>query len=91
MKENHVSFYEKHLSRYDSIALPNENFLEQQFKTFNGDEMENQELLGSDHNGEEEEYKTLSYEDFNYNLVVTNFLLRLREKYNQQWRTQRII
>ena len=91
MKENHVSFYEKHLSRYDSIVLPNENFLEQQFKTFNGDEMENQELLGSDHNGEEEEYKTLSYEDFNYNLVVTNFLLRLWEKYNQQWRTQRII
>ena len=91
MNENHDSFYEKHLSRYDSIVLPNENFLEQQFKTFNGDEMENQELLGSDHNGEEEEYKTLSYEDFNYNLVVTNFLLRLREKYNQQWRTQRII
>ena len=40
--------------------------------------------LGKDNNGGEEEKKTLSYEDFNHNLVVTNSLLGLREKYNQQ-------
>ena len=33
-------------------------------------------------NGEEEEQKTLSYEDFNHNLVVINFLLGLKEKYS---------
>ena len=40
--------------------------------------------LGKDNNGGEEEKKTLSDEDFNHNLVVTHFLLGLREKYNQQ-------
>ena len=41
VKENRVSFYEKHLSSYEessfkhSIALPNDNFLEQEFENFN--------------------------------------------------------
>ena len=62
----------------------NDNFLEQEFENFNRDEMGSENPLGSDNNGGEEEKKTLSYEDFNHNLVVTNFLLGLREKYNQQ-------
>ena len=41
--------------------------------------MGKEEPLGDDNNGEEEEYKFLSYEDFNYNLVATDFLLGLRE------------
>ena len=65
-------------------VLLNDNFLEQEFENFNRDEMGSENPLGSDNNGGEEEKKTLSYEDFNHNLVVTNFLLGLREKYNQQ-------
>ena len=53
--------------------------------------MGNEEPLGDDNNGEEEEQKTLSYEDFNHNLAVASFLLGLREKYNQRWRTQQMI
>ena len=62
----------------------NDNFLEQEFENFNRDEMGSENPLGSDNNGGEEEKKTLSYKDFNHNLVVTNFLLGLGEKYNQQ-------
>ena len=65
-------------------VLLNDNFLEQEFENFNRDEMGSENPLGKDNNGGEEEKKTLSYEDFNHNLVVTNFLLGLREKYNQQ-------
>ena len=42
--------------------------------------MGNEESLEGDNNGEEEEWKTLSYEHFNHNFVVTSFLLVLREK-----------
>ena len=49
----------------------NDNFLEQEFENFNRDEMGSENPLGSDNNGGEEEKKTLSYEDFNHNLVVT--------------------
>ena len=97
MKKNHVWFYEKHPRRYGetslrhSIVLPNDNFLEQKFENFNWNEIDKEEPLGSDNNGEEKEQKTLSYEDFNHNLAVTNFLLGLREKYNQRWRTQQVI
>ena len=44
------------------IVLPNENFSEQEFENFNQDEVgkfRNQEALGSDNNGEEEEQRTL--------------------------------
>ena len=68
MKENHVWFYKRHLMRrYEessskhSIVLPNENFSEQEFEKFNRYEVgkfSNQEPLGSDNNGEEEEQKT---------------------------------
>ena len=47
--------------------MSNENFSEQEFENFNRDKMgkfSNKEPLGSDNNGEEEEQKTLSYEDF---------------------------
>ena len=74
-----------------SIVLQNENFLEQEFEKFNRDKVGKQEPLGDDNNGQKEEQKTLSYEDFNHKLVVTNFLLGLWEKYNQRWRTQRMI
>ena len=50
-----------------SVVLPNENFSEQEFENFNRDEVgkfSNKEPLGSDNNGEEEEQKTLSSEDF---------------------------
>ena len=56
-KENHVWFYEKHLSRWEesslkhSIVLPNDNFLEQEFENFNGDEVGKEEPLGDDNNG----------------------------------------
>ena len=52
---------------------------------------ERRELLGGYNKGEKEEKKTLNCEDFNHNLVVTYFLLGLREKYNQWWRTQLMI
>ena len=61
MKENHVWFYEKHLRLYEenslkhSILLPNDNFLEQELKNFNRDEVGNEEPLGDDNNSEEEE------------------------------------
>ena len=58
--------YEKSSLKH-SIVLPNENFSEQEFENFNRDEVgkfSNKEPLGSDNNGEEEEQKTLSYEDF---------------------------
>ena len=61
MKENHVWFYEKHLRLYEenslkhSILLPNDNFLEQEFKNFNRDEVGNEEPLGDDNNSEEKE------------------------------------
>ena len=58
--------YEKSSLKH-SIVLPNENFSGQEFKNFNRDEVgkfSNKEPLGSDNNGEEEEQKTLSYEDF---------------------------
>ena len=54
-KENHVWFYEKHLSRWEesslkhSIVLPNDNFLEQE--NFNGDEVGKEEPLGDENNG----------------------------------------
>ena len=38
-----------------SIVLKNESFSEQEFENFNRDEVSNQEPLGSDNNGEEEE------------------------------------
>ena len=72
-------------------VLPNDNFLEQEFENFNRDELGNKKPFGDDNNGEEEEKETLSYEDFNHNLVVANFLLGLSEKCNQRWRTQRMI
>ena len=86
MKENHVLFYEKHLRRCEesgfkhSIVLPNDDFLEQEFENFNPDEVVNKVPLGDDNNDEKEEQKTLSYEDFNHSLVVTKFLLDLKEK-----------
>ena len=61
MKENRVWFYEKHLKRYEesslkhSIVLPNGNFLEQEFENFNRAEAGNEEPLGCDNNGEEEQ------------------------------------
>ena len=58
--------YEKSSLKH-SIVLPNENFSEQEFENFNRDEVgkfSNKEPLGSDNNGEEEEQKTLSYENF---------------------------
>ena len=62
MKENHVWFYERYLMRrYEesnlkhSIALPNESFSDQEFENFNRDEVGDQDPLGSDNNGEEEE------------------------------------
>ena len=74
MKEDHVWFYERHLMRrYEgsslkhSIVSPNETFSEQKFENFNRHEVgkfSNKEPLGSNNNGEEEEWKTLSYEDF---------------------------
>ena len=54
-KENHAWFYQKHLGRYDSIVLSNDNFLEQELENFNRYEVGNEEPLGSDNNGEEEE------------------------------------
>ena len=80
MKENHVQFYEKHPRRYEEHSLPNDNCLEQEFENFNRDYVGNETLLGSDNNGEEEEQKTLSYEDSIHNLVVTNILLGFKEK-----------
>ena len=38
-----------------SIALPNESFSDQEFENFNRDEVGDQDHLGSDNNGEEEE------------------------------------
>ena len=76
---------------WNSIVLLNDNLLEQKFENVNRDEVGNEEPLGDDNNGKEEEQKTLSYEDFNHSLVVTNFLLGLREKHNQRWRTQQKI
>ena len=55
MKENNVWFCEKHVRRYDTIVLPNDNFLEQEFENFNRDEVNNGQPLGSDNNGEVEE------------------------------------
>ena len=58
--------YEKSSLKH-SIVLPNENFSEQEFENFNRDEVgkfSNKEHLGSDNNVEEEEQKTVSYEDF---------------------------
>ena len=55
VKENNVWFYEKHVRRYDTIVLPNDNFLEQEFENFNRDEVSNGQPLGSDNNGEVEE------------------------------------
>ena len=61
MKENHIRFYEKHLRLYEenslkhSILLPNDNFLEQELKNFNRDEVGNEEPLGDDNNSEEKE------------------------------------
>ena len=58
--------YEKSSLKH-SIVLPNENFSEQEFENFNRDEVgkfSDKEPLGSDNKGEEEEQKTLSYEDF---------------------------
>ena len=75
----------------NSIVLLNDNLLEQKFENVNRDEVGNEEPLGDDNNGKEEEQKTLSYENFNHSLVVTNFLLGLREKHNQRWRTQQKI
>ena len=40
--------------------------------------------LISDNNGKKEEQKTLSYKDFNHILVVINFLLGFKEKYNHR-------
>ena len=58
--------YEKSSLKH-SIVLPNENFSEQEFENFKRDEVgkfSNKQPLGSDNNSEEEEQKTLSYEDF---------------------------
>ena len=73
-KENHAWFYERHLMRrYEksglkhSIVLPNENISEQEFENFNRDEVgkfSNKEPICSDNDSEDEEYKSLSYEDF---------------------------
>ena len=59
--------------------MPIDNFIEQEFEIFKRDEVGKEEPLGDDNNGEEAEYKFLSYEDFNYNLVATDFLLGLSE------------
>ena len=64
------------------IDLPNDNFLEQEYENFNQKEVGSEELLGNDNNGEEEEYQSLSYKDFNHNLLVNNFFLGLIGKYN---------
>ena len=59
--KNHVRFYEKHLRRCQetsfkhNIVVPNDNFLEQEFENFNRDKVGNEEPLGDDRNGEEEE------------------------------------
>ena len=58
--------YEKSSLKH-SIVLPNENFSAQEFENLNRDEVgkfSNKEPLGSDNKGEEEEQKTLSFEDF---------------------------
>ena len=61
MKENHVWFYEKHPRRCEesclkhSIFLPNDNYLEQEFKNFNRDKVGNEEPLGDDNNSVEKE------------------------------------
>ena len=60
MKENRAWFFEKHLRSYEesnfkhSIVLPNFNFLEQEFKNFNRNEVGNEKPLGGDNNVEEE-------------------------------------
>ena len=57
----------KRSSLKHSIVLPNENFSGQEFENFNREEVgkySNKEPLSSNNNGEEEEQKTLSYEDF---------------------------
>ena len=61
------------ISLKHSIDLPNDNFLEQEYENFNQKEVGSEELLGDDNNGEEEEYHSLSYKDFNHNLLVNNF------------------
>ena len=59
--KNHVRFYEKHLRRCQetsfrhNIVVSNDNFLEQEFENFNRDNVGNEEALGDDRNGEEEE------------------------------------
>ena len=70
------------ISLKHSIDLPNDNFLEQEYENFNQKEVGSEELLGDDNNGEEEEYHSLSYKDFNHNLLVNNFFLGLIGKYN---------
>ena len=40
---------------WNSIVLPNDNFLEQEFESFNRNEVDNKEPLVCDNNGEEEE------------------------------------
>ena len=57
----------KRSSLKHSIVLPNENFSGQEFENFNREEVgkySNKEPLSSNNNGEEEDQKTLSYEDF---------------------------
>ena len=70
------------ISLKHSIDLPNDNFLEQEYENFNQKEVGSGELLGDDNNGEEEENHSLSYKDFNHNLLVNNFFLGLIGKYN---------
>ena len=43
------------LSLKHSIALPNDNFLEQEFENFNQKEVGSEEPLGDDNNSDEEE------------------------------------
>ena len=59
-----------------------DNFLEAEHKNFNqGVVIGNQGRIEGDDNSEGEE-EILSYKDFNYDLVVANFLLGLRKNFN---------
>ena len=59
-----------------------DNFLEAEHENFNqGVVVGNEGRIEADDNSEGEE-EILSYKDFNYDLVVANFLLGLRENFN---------
>ena len=62
--------------------MPVNNVLEAEHANFNQDEvMGNEEQIEGDDNNKGEE-EILSYKNFNYDLMVANFLLGLRENLN---------